>query len=87
MKKQRKAQLVLVSIGLLLILLTYIYPYFLNKNKLAKNQSVIKRTEETTHDDLGTSFVDLEYRGQNLEKPFTIKMEKSIFKRNILMEN
>ena len=33
MKKQRKAQLVLVSIGLLLILLTYIYPYFLNKNE------------------------------------------------------
>ena len=39
MKKQRTTQLVLISIGLLLILLTYFYYPYMNKDKLLEDQS------------------------------------------------
>ena len=46
-KKQQKVQLALISIGLLLILLTYLYYPNINKSKLQDNQLAEKDSEET----------------------------------------
>ena len=49
-RKQQKAQLVLISIGLLLILLTYLYYPYINKGKPQDEQFVQKDSEETLND-------------------------------------
>ena len=77
-KKQQKTQLVLILIGLLLILLTYFYYPHMNKNKLLKNQSVLKNLEKTTDDGQLTTFENLEYKGlYDFDKPFSVKSESA----------
>ena len=76
-KKQRKTQLVLVSIGLLLILLTYFYYPYINKGKLQDDQFVQKDSEKILNDSQST-FENLEYEGltSNMQK-FSVKSESA----------
>ena len=77
-KKQRKAQLLLISIGLLLVLLTYIYYPYISKDKLPEDLFVQKDLEKTQHDDQLTTFESVEYEGlYDLSKSFLIKSEKA----------
>tara|TARA_B100000315_G_C14548157_1_gene574313 strand:- start:642 stop:1232 length:591 start_codon:yes stop_codon:yes gene_type:complete len=77
-KKQRKAQLLLISIGLLLVLLTYFYYPYISKDKLPEDQFVQKDLEKTQHDDQLTTFESVEYEGlYDLNKSFLIKSEKA----------
>ena len=77
-KKQQKTQLILISIGLLLILLTYFYYPYMNKDKLLEDQFVLEDLEKTLDDDKVTSFENVEYEGLfDLNKPFSIKSEKA----------
>jgi len=77
-RKQQKAQLVLISIGLLLILLTYFYYPHMSKDKLQEDQFVLKDLEKTPNEDQFTAFESVEYEGlYDLNKPFSIKSEKA----------
>ena len=75
-KKQRRIQLVLISIGLLLFVLTYLYYPNIVKDKLFKDQSVNKDFEAVGTEDQITVFEDIEYRGlYDIDKPFKVKSE------------
>ena len=77
-KKQQKAQLFLISIGLLLILLTYFYYPYMEKNKLLKDQSAREDLEKTLEDSPLTAFENIEYQGlYDLDKPFSVRSEKA----------
>jgi len=76
-KKQRIVQLALVSIGLLLFGLTYLYYPAIYENKLLKKQSIIKDFKKTSYNEQSTSFENLEYKGFNLDTPFKVKSEKA----------
>ena len=76
-RKQQKAQLVLISIGLLLILLTYLYYPYMNKNKLQDNQFVQKDSEKTLNDAQST-FENVEYEGiTSTMQRFSVKSENA----------
>ena len=71
-------QLVLISIGLLLILLTYFYYPYMNKDKLLEDQFVREDLEKILDDDSFTTFENVEYEGlYNLNEPFSVKSEKA----------
>ena len=75
-KKQRRIQLVLISIGLLLFVLTYLYYPNIDKDKLLKDQSVNKDFEAVGTEDQITVFEDVEYKGlYDIDKPFKVKSE------------
>ena len=77
-KQQQKMQLVLIFIGFSLILLTYFYYPYLEKNKLLKDQSAREDSEITLEDAPLTSFENIEYQGlYDLDKPFSVKSEKA----------
>ena len=77
-KKQRGVQFVLVSIGLLLLILTYFYYPSIKKDKLLKDQSVNKDFQKVDDRDQATSFENLEYRGlYDLDKPFKVKSKEA----------
>ena len=77
MKRHRKIQLFLVSIGALLFALTYLFYPNINKDRIAKNEpsdEIYKKNlqEETT------SFENLEYKGlYDFDKTFKVKSEKA----------
>ena len=76
-RKQQKAQVALISIGLLLILLTYLYYPYMNKNKLQDDQFVQKDSEKTLNEAQST-FENVEYEGitSNMQR-FSIKSENA----------
>ncbi len=77
-KQQQKMQLVLIFIGFFLILLTYFYYPYMDKNKLLKDQSVREELEKTLEDTHSTAFENIEYQGlYDLDKPFSVKSEKA----------
>ena len=77
-KQQQKMQLVLIFIGFFLILLTYFYYPYMEKNKLLKDQSAREDLEKTLEDDHSTTFENIEYQGlYDLDKPFSVKSEKA----------
>jgi len=77
-KKQRRVQLTLVFIGLLLFFLTYFFYPNINKDKLTKDQSIDKNVDETSIADKTTTFESLEYKGlYNFDKPFKVRSEKA----------
>ena len=77
-KKKQKAQLVLISIGLFLIVLTYFYYPHMDKNELLKDQSVLEDLKKTPYDGRSTTFENIEYGGlYDLDKPFSVKSEKA----------
>ena len=76
-KKQQNIQIILISIGLLLILATYFYYPYMNKAKLIENQSA-KKDLESTLQDQSTSFENVQYKGMyDVDKPFTIMSEEA----------
>ena len=78
MKRELKIQLILVSIGLLLIFLTYFFYPKINQNKLSEDQAVTKDFDDAASADKTTTFETLEYKGlYNFDKPFTVKSEKA----------
>ena len=77
-KQQQKIQLVLIFIGFFLILLTYFYYPYMEKNKLLKDQSDREDLEKTLEDAHSTTFENIEYQGlYDLDKPFSVKSEKA----------
>ena len=75
-KKQRRIQLVLISIGLLLFILTYLYYPNIVEDKLLKDQSVNKNFEAVGTEDQITLFEDVEYKGlYDIDIPFKVKSE------------
>ena len=77
-KKQRRVQLTLVFIGLLLFFLTCFFYPNINKDKLTKDQSINKNVDETSIADKTTTFESLEYKGlYNFDKPFKVRSEKA----------
>ena len=76
-KKQQNIQIILISIGLLLILTTYFYYPYMNKAKLIENQSAKKGLERTLEDQ-STVFGNVQYKGMyDVDKPFTIMSEEA----------
>ena len=79
-KKQKKIQAVLLIIGVLLILLTYFYYPYMNKNKSIVEKNIQKNLP-TLSDDASeetTTFENLEYKGlYDLDKTFIVKSEKA----------
>ena len=80
-KKQLTAQVLLTSIGVILILLTYFYyPYLINKDNAVKDKSVMKNLDEgeIINDDQSTSFESVEYEGlYNFNEPFSVRSENA----------
>ena len=76
-KQQKRIQIILVSIGFLLIAITYFYYPYLKKLDLIKDQSSQKDSENVINDDQqSTSFESVEYKGiYDLNKEFTVKSE------------
>ena len=77
--KQLGTQLTLVSIGLLLFILTYIfYPNLENKKQTLKNETLTDNIEKSDTDEKATYFENLEYQGlYDLNKPFKVKSSKA----------
>jgi len=78
-KKQQRIQIILISIGLLLILLTYFYYPYMKQVKLMKNQTT-KEIEKNIDviDKETTSFKNVEYKGlYDFNKPFIVRSEKA----------
>ena len=76
MKKQHKAQLTLLLVGLMLFILTYVYYPNLNKNKILKNQTI--DVEGNLDNEQETSFENVKYKGfYNFDKLFTVEAEEA----------
>ena len=76
-KKQQNIQIILISIGLLLILTTYFYYPYMNKAELIENQSA-KKDLERTLEGQSTVFENVQYKGMyDVDKPFTIMSEEA----------
>ena len=77
-KKQRWIQLTLVSIGLFLFVVTYLYYPRIIENKLLKDQSITENFGKNLSQEKSTAFESLEYKGvYDLDKPFKVKSEKA----------
>ncbi len=77
-KKQKRIQIILISIGLFLIITTYFYYPHINKVKFIENQNAQKDLDNVTGNDQTTFFENIEYQGlYDLNKPFTVKSEKA----------
>ena len=77
-KKQKKAQIILISIGLFLIIMTYFYYPYAKKIKFAENEAPQKDSLSTPGADQDTSFENVEYQGSyDLDKTFTVNSEKA----------
>ena len=77
-KKQQKTQLILISAGIILILLTYFYYPYINKDKSSKDLSVQKDLENITDEGKLNTFENVEYEGlYDFDKPFLVKSEEA----------
>ena len=76
--KQRRVQLILVSVGLILFFLTYLlYPSIIKK-KIVEDKSITTNLNNTDTTDKTTTFERLEYKGlYNFDKPFKVKSKKA----------
>ena len=80
-KKQQKVQLILITIGLLLIIVTYLYYPYINKSKIFENKADKKVGENIIEDKSGTVFENVEYKGlYDLDKPFVVKSDSANIK-------
>ena len=77
-QKQKKAQIILTSIGLILILITYFYYPYMKKVKLTDNQVAQKSGSNTLDSDQGTSFENVKYEGlYQINNTFSVMSEKA----------
>jgi len=78
MNKQRRVQIILVSVGLLLFCLTYLLYPSIKKNKIVENKSISENLNQADTSDNSTTFDNLEYKGlYNFDKPFKVKSNKA----------
>jgi len=76
-KKQQRAQLILVSIGFILILLTYLYYPNLNKDK-SQNEEFVQKDSEQISNETQTTFENVEYEGiTSAMQKFSVKSESA----------
>ena len=77
-QKQKKTQIILTSIGLILLLITYFYYPYMKKIKFTDNQFVQKDASNTPDIDQGTSFENVQYEGvYQINKTFSVMSEKA----------
>ena len=77
-KKQRWIQLSLISIGLFLFVITYLYYPRMHEDNFLKDQSITKNFEKNLSQEKSTAFESLEYKGiYDLNKPFKVKSERA----------
>jgi len=76
MKKQKKIQLTLISIGAFLILLTYFYYPIISEKKIIDKS--VKKDLNITTPEQSTTFENVEYKGlYDFDKPFVVQSEKA----------
>ena len=77
-QKQKKVQIILTSIGLVLLLITYFYYPYIKKVKFTDNQVVQKDGSNTPDIDQGTSFENVKYEGlYQINNTFSVMSEKA----------
>ena len=77
-QKQKKAQIILTSIGLILLLVTYFYYPYIKKVKFTDNQVVQKDGSNTLDIGEGTSFENVKYEGlYQINNTFSVMSEKA----------
>ena len=77
-QKQKKTQIILTSIGLILLLITYFYYPYMKKVKFTDNQVVQKDGSNTPDIDQGTSFENVKYEGlYQINNTFSVISEKA----------
>ena len=77
-QKQKKTQIILTSIGLILLLITYFYYPYMKKVKFTDNQVVQKDGSNTPDIDQGTSFENVQYEGlYQINNTFSVMSEKA----------
>ena len=77
-QKQKKTQIILTSIGLILLLITYFYYPYMQKVKFTDNQVVQKDASNTPDIDQGTSFENVQYEGlYQINNTFSVMSEKA----------
>ena len=77
-KKQLKLQLVLISIGLILFAITYLYYPTISEKKLTETPIITEDTKKATDNEKYTHFENIEYGGMyDLDKPFKVKAKKA----------
>ena len=77
-QKQKKAQIILTSIGLILLLITYFYYPYSQKVKFTDNQVVQKDGSNTLDIGQGTSFENVKYEGlYQINNTFSVMSEKA----------
>ena len=77
-QKQKKTQIILTSIGLILLLITYFYYPYMKKVKFTDNQVVQKDESNTLGIDQGTSFENVKYEGlYQINNTFSVMSEKA----------
>ena len=77
-QKQKKAQIILTSIGLILLLITYFYYPYMQKVKFTDNQVVQKDGSNTLDIDQGTSFENVKYEGlYQINNTFSVMSEEA----------
>ena len=77
-QKQKKAQIILTSIGLILLLITYFYYPYIKKVKFTDNQVVQKDGSNTLDIGQGTSFENVKYEGlYQINNTFSVISEKA----------
>ena len=77
-QKQKKAQIILTSIGLILLLITYFYYPYMQKVRFTDNQVVQKDGSNTLDIGQGTSFENVKYEGlYQINNTFSVMSEKA----------
>ena len=77
-QKQKRAQIILTSIGLILLLITYFYYPYMQKVKFTDNQVVQKDGSNTLDIGQGTSFENVKYEGlYQINNTFSVMSEKA----------
>ena len=79
-KKQEKIQIGLLIIGIFLILATYFYYPYINKNKSTLEENIVEGLKDSSEnsDERSTSFESIKYEGlYNLDKTYTVTSKKA----------
>jgi len=77
-QKQKKTQIILTSIGLILLLITYFYYPYMQKVRFTDNQVVQKDGSNTLDIGEGTSFENVKYEGlYQINNTFSVMSEKA----------
>ena len=81
-KKEKKIQVALLITGVFLILLTYFYYPYMNKNKSVVEKEIQKKIPDifnnTNTNENATLFENLEYQGlYDLDKKFLVKSKEA----------